>query len=50
MNPLEIKTKELSEYFMDWGKVYPVAYNKTKTSPYNGWKKIIKKSAICGLF
>ena len=41
MNPLEIKTKELSEYFMDWGKMYPLAYNKAKTSPFTKTRVIL---------
>ena len=34
MNPFEHKSKEVGEYFMDWGKMYPKPYNKNKVSPY----------------
>ena len=41
MNPLELKTKELSEYFMDWNKLYPMPYNKVKTSPFTKTRVIL---------
>lgn len=34
MNPFTYATKELNEYFMDWEKMYPKAYDKKKVSPY----------------
>lgn len=34
MNPFELKTKELEDYFMDWSKMYPKPYNKKTTSPF----------------
>lgn len=34
MNPFELKTKDLEEYFMDWSKMYPKPYNKKTTSPF----------------
>lgn len=34
MNPFELKTKDLEDYFMDWAKMYPKPYNKKTTSPF----------------
>ena len=34
MNPFEVNTKELEEYFFDWKKMYPKSYNKKKVLPY----------------
>lgn len=34
MNPFESKSKDIEGYFMDWKKMYPKPYNKTKVSPY----------------
>lgn len=34
MNPFELKTKDIEDYFMDWSKMYPKPYNKKTTSPF----------------
>lgn len=34
MNPFELQTKNLDDYFMDWAKMYPKPYNKKTTSPF----------------
>ena len=41
MNPLEVKTKQLEEYFMDWKSLYPKPYNKQKTSPFTKTRVIL---------
>ncbi len=34
MNPFEGKTKQLSDYIVDWKKLYSHSYNKKTTDPY----------------
>ena len=41
MNPLKETTKELHEYFFDWGKMYPKSYNKTEVSPFTKTRIIL---------
>ena len=41
MNPFEVKSKEVEEYFMNWEKMYPKAYNKKKVSPYTKVRVIL---------
>lgn len=41
MNPINYKTKELSEYFMSLEKMYPKAYNKNNTDPYTKTRVIL---------
>ena len=41
MNPFEVETKEVEEYFMDWKKMYPKAYKKKDTAPYTKTRVIL---------
>ena len=41
MNPLEIKTKPLNEYFMSFQTMYPRPYNKKTTNPYTKTRVIL---------
>ena len=41
MNPINYKTKELEDYFYSLEKMYPKAYNKSKTSPYTKTRIIL---------
>lgn len=41
MNPFEITAKSVDSYFLDLEKMYPKAYNKTKTSPYTKTRVIL---------
>ncbi len=41
MNPLEVKTKKVDEYFMSFQKMYPKAYDKKKTNPYTKTRVIL---------
>ncbi len=41
MNPFEYKAKPVEEYFMNWDKMYPKAYNKKTTSPYTKTRIIL---------
>jgi len=41
MNPLEIKTKKVDEYFMSFQKMYPEAYDKKTTNPYTKTRVIL---------
>lgn len=41
MNPLELSTKELTQYFMDWKSLYPKPYNKKTTSPFTKVRVIL---------
>ena len=41
MNPLELETKDIEEYFMDWKSLYPKPYNKQKTSPFTKTRVIL---------
>lgn len=41
MNPFEFESKNLNEYFMDWKKMYPRAYNKKKVSPFTKVRVIL---------
>ena len=41
MNPFELTVKPIEENFMDMKKMYPKAYNKTKTSPYTKTRIIL---------
>ena len=34
MNPFEVNTKDIEQYFYDWNKLYPKSYNKKETSPF----------------
>lgn len=33
VNPFELKSKELNEYFMNWNQMYPTPYDKNLVSP-----------------
>ena len=37
VNPFEIKSKNIEEYFMNWDQMYPTPYNKNTVSP---WTKV----------
>jgi len=41
MNPLEIKTKQIEDYFMSFQKMYPKAYDKKTTNPYTKTRVIL---------
>lgn len=41
MNPLNVKTKEVNEYFFNWEKMCPKSYNKKKTDPYTKTRVIL---------
>ncbi len=41
MNPLEVKTKKVDEYFMSFQKMYPKAYDKKTTNPYTKTRVIL---------
>lgn len=41
MNPLEVKTKKIDEYFMSFQKMYPKAYDKKTTNPYTKTRVIL---------
>ena len=41
MNPLNYETKELESYFYSLKKMYPKAYNKSKTHPYTKTRVIL---------
>ncbi len=41
MNPLDIKTKNVDEYFMSFQKMYPKAYDKKTTNPYTKTRVIL---------
>lgn len=41
MNPFEITAKSVDSYFLDLEKMYPMAYNKAKTSPYTKTRVIL---------
>ncbi len=41
MNPILQPTKELNSYYMDFKKLYPKAYNKSKTHPYTKTRVIL---------
>lgn len=41
MNPFEVKTKPIEDYFMNWDKMYPKPYNKKTTSPYTKVRVIL---------
>ncbi|MBO4822987.1 MAG: hypothetical protein J5580_00215 [Clostridia bacterium] len=41
MNPLEVKTKPVDEYFMSFQTMYPQAYNKKTTNPYTKTRVIL---------
>ena len=41
MNPLELPTKPVDEYFMSFQKMYPKAYDKKTTSPYTKTRVIL---------
>ena len=45
MNPFELTVKPIEENFMDMKKMYPKAYNKTKTSPYTKTRIILLNGA-----
>ncbi len=40
-NPLNLQTKNLNEYFMDWDKMHPVPYDKDKVEPYTKVRQIL---------
>lgn len=37
INPFEVESKNIEDYFMSWEKMYPKSYNKDKASP---WTKV----------
>ena len=37
VNPFEIKSKNIEDYFMNWDEIYPTPYDKNKVSP---WSKV----------
>ena len=41
MNPFEVKTKELEEYFMNWEKMNAKPYDKNNTDPYTKTRVIL---------
>ncbi|MCQ2382122.1 MAG: hypothetical protein MJ054_02345 [Clostridia bacterium] len=41
MNPFEVETKPLDEYFMSFENMYPKAYNKKTTNPYTKTRVIL---------
>ena len=41
MNPFKVQTKDLEEYYFDTAKMYPKAYDKTKTSPFTKTRIIL---------
>ena len=41
MNPLHTETKKVDDYYIDFDKMYPKAYNKKKTSPYSKTRVIL---------
>ncbi|MFQ6749386.1 MAG: hypothetical protein ACLRFR_00910 [Clostridia bacterium] len=41
MNPIKKETKELTQYFFDFSKLYPKAYNKAETDPYTKTRVIL---------
>lgn len=41
MNPIEVKTKNLEDYFISQEKMYPKAYNKKTTGPYSKCRVIL---------
>lgn len=41
MNPFNYETKDLEEYYMDWKKMYPKAYDKNKVSPFTKVRVIL---------
>ena len=41
MNPFKHKSNDIESYCMNWKKMYPKAYDKTKTSPYTKTRIIL---------
>ena len=41
MNPLQVNTKDLQSYFMNWEKMNSKPYNKLSTSPYTKTRVIL---------
>lgn len=41
MNPYDVETKDIREYFLSLEKMYPKAYNKQKTGPYTKCRVIL---------
>ena len=41
MNPLEVKTNDLENYFMSWEKMCAKPYDKDKTDPYTKTRVIL---------
>ena len=41
MNPLNVETKEVDDYYMTFEKMYPKAYNKKTTNPYTKTRVIL---------
>ena len=37
VNPFELESKNIEEYFMNWNEIYPKPYDKNKVSP---WSKV----------
>lgn len=37
VNPFELESRELNEYFMNWSQMYPTPYDKNQVSP---WTKV----------
>ena len=45
MNPLNVKTKDINDYFLSLEKSYPKAYNKQKTGPYTKCRVMLMNGA-----
>ncbi len=41
MNPINLETRKIDDYFMSMTKMYPKAYNKQKTDPYTKTRVIL---------
>ena len=41
MNPFETKTKDVEDYFYNWGELYPKSYDKNKVSPFTKTRVIL---------
>ena len=41
MNPFEVKTKDVNDYFMNWSKMYSKPYNKASVDPFTKVRVIL---------
>ena len=41
MNPFEVKSKDVNDYFMNWSKMYSKPYDKTNTDPFTKVRVIL---------